>query len=398
MDLRGLGYYLQTANQRQAEQRQAQGEMQAFIQKAMIEAHIKQQTQQAQPIDPSQILSQLELRNIVSQLQGQPGGLGQPQMPPQAPAGQLGALGGQMPAGMPTGQLPMQQPITGAAAAPALGGAGIPATQPMAQPQIGQQPLQRQYESVHKGTGKYGQPEYETKETLASELTGKRAHEQIKLSGKQAEQAQKYKSNFYQTVGLFKRTVAQIKGKGEEQGGLGLIPGIKGVVAAKVKIPGYGRTAGMFGQRLETALRMNNMLTGQNRAIKSLINMIYESMPGDFDPPDQIAAKISQSLKNAYVLSKFFAKSGLSPSALNKMSPKDLDMIDVKALVASYNLTPEEKREIEMIINDVLATPMAPARTLLKSAQPLAQPKQGIAPRIGGMFQGERIINVEVIQ
>jgi len=186
-----------------------------------------------------------------------------------------------------------------------------------------------------------------------------------KISGKRAEEASKANVNFEKTANLFSGIVAQQKGKEEEQGGLGLLPGLKGAFNVALKNPEFSRTASAFGQRAETAFALNSVLTGQNRVIRGVINMILGSLPGDFDPDTVVAAKTAQSLRNAYMITRTFKQAGLTSDILFKMTQQQRDNIDVEGLVGSIQLPDDEEAFLEARIDAVLSTPPAKKRTLL---------------------------------
>jgi hypothetical protein len=243
------------------------------------------------------------------------------------------------------------------------------AVSPQAQPQqFGQQTIQTPYGQYRpKPTG------YERVVPAAE----KEKEAELKVKGETIKEMQKKKAQFGQAISMFKGMVSQVKGAEEEQAGLGIIPGVKGLVGEKLKQPGYGRVASAYGQRVETAARMNSILTGQNRVIKSVIGMIMKSLPDRYDTAEMAASKVAQSVTNAYRVTKAFEKAGLTPNELNKMSKTAVENIDANDLINKYALTPEENSELETIINDVLSAPVAKKRTLIgprgkgiKSAEP----------------------------
>ena len=116
-------------------------------------------------------------------------------------------------------------------------------------------------------------------------------------------------------------------------------------------------------------------------------------VPTGIDPEDQVAAKLAQSIKNSYMLVRAYEKAGYTPEKLanlpsSKMQLPDgqsIDAVDVP-LDITYQLTPAEEKEVEKIINDVLATPAAQTRKLLSPKQagfqgniPTAPPGYSIA-------------------
>ena len=199
---------------------------------------------------------------------------------------------------------------------------------------------------------------------------------QIKARGEILKLSEKARVNFGRSVSMFKNVVAQVKGAaieqrratkrlGVETTGMGLLPGIVGQFGAFTKRPGFGRVAAAYGQTTETALALNSILTGQNRVIRSVVSMIFATLPGPRDPEDQVAAKLTQSIINSYKLVKSFEKGGLTPEALKKLTDEQLEDIDAKSLVAIYTLTPTEEKELKSIIDDVLSTPAREEAKLL---------------------------------
>jgi hypothetical protein len=197
---------------------------------------------------------------------------------------------------------------------------------------------------------------------------------EIGAKGEVLKLGEKARANFGRAIGMFSTIVAQAKGMGEEQKealgkfgvettGLGLLPGAAGGVAVATRRSGFGRTAAFRGQQKETAISLNSILTGQNRVIRSVVQMIQETLPTTNDPEDIMATKLAQSITNAYRLVKAFQKAGLTPQKLEQMNETQLDEIDARGLVALYTLTPEEEAELQKVIDDVLKTPAMPART-----------------------------------
>ena len=167
----------------------------------------------------------------------------------------------------------------------------------------------------------------------------------------------------WQAKGMQKEQKTALGKMGVETTGLGLLPGIVGGFGVKTRRPWAASTAAFRGQMRETAIGLNSILTGQNRVIRSVVQMIQETLPDPLDPEPLIATKLAQSIMNAYKLVKAFEKAGLEPTKLQQMSVGALNNINAKSLVTLYTLSAEEKAEIDKIIEDVLTTPAMPART-----------------------------------
>ena len=107
---------------------------------------------------------------------------------------------------------------------------------------------------------------------------------------------------------------------------------------------------------------MNRIVTGQNRVIKGVVAILKETLPDEKDPEEFIGAKVEQSLRNSYGIIKAFEKAGLTSDVLNGMSQQALDGLNVRGMVDNMRLTPEEEKEIEAIVQDVLAVPATKPR------------------------------------
>jgi len=126
---------------------------------------------------------------------------------------------------------------------------------------------------------KFGMPTTKTVTNPEYELWETKQKEKIKAKTEVLKLSEKARANFGRSTSMFKNIVAQVKGAKEEQGGLGLLPGAYGQMMAGIRRPGFGRVASAYGQRVETALSLNSILTGQNRVIRSVVNMVMGTLP-----------------------------------------------------------------------------------------------------------------------
>ena len=220
--------------------------------------------------------------------------------------------------------------------------------------------------------GQEKQLQQDIKKAKTIEVTKRK--EKLTFERKQA--GAKIDQNFNTLVGQFKGLVGQAKGAGEEQGGLGLLPGFLGKLNVAFKNPNFSRTAALPGQIAETSLVFNSILTGQNRVIKGVVEMIQSTLLTSMDPGTTIADKTAQSLTNAFRIKTAFHKVGLTPDVLDRMTQIQLDNLDVKGLISSVSFTKEETAQLEGIIQDVLATPAVQQRQLPGFEQKGKGPKQ----------------------
>lgn len=226
---------------------------------------------------------------------------------------------------------------------------------------------------VGEGTGISREGFYET-DPLTGELTPQAEARRIEIREKigaetkaltkqQVDLSEK-ETNFARVFNSFERAMAQLKGGIEEDAAGSLMKGIWGDLRILAKRPGVSRAASYDAQMKETALSLNNVLTGQNRVIKGVVQMILQTFPTRKAPPDMIAQLFTQSMENAYGIMKAFEKAGLTPERLQQMSDKELNSLNIQGLLASTELTPEEISEREQFVQRLLDTPAAPTRTI----------------------------------
>lgn len=225
--------------------------------------------------------------------------------------------------------------------------------------------------------------------------------ESVKQSFKLTGEFVKANRNFLRTTALFSGIVAQLQGKKAEQGGLGLVQGSFGKLGTTLKVPGFGRTASFTGQLDETAIGLNSVLTGQNRVIKSVVEMIRGTLPSEFDTDDFAAAKIAQSITNSFKLNKSFELGLLSPQSIEDLSAGDENFDLESRLNQIIELSPEEKSNLEKMISGILETPATKSRKLGK--QPKDVKSQKDQPlTIGGQFSSKQqpfeIFSVEKVK
>lgn len=189
--------------------------------------------------------------------------------------------------------------------------------------------------------------------------------EKLKTAGKQAENILKNDVNFSKVVNLMSNMVSQKKAQLDETGGAGIVKGAIGNVAAKVKTPGYSQTGAFGGQVTETTLALNSILTGQNRVIKGVVDMIRPTLPTEFDTEQFTADKIAQSLKNSFRLSKSMKDAKIRPEFFENMSEEDATSFSLPLA----KLSKEESEGIDQLIKQVLNTPRAKKYSLTNNEQ-----------------------------
>lgn len=195
-------------------------------------------------------------------------------------------------------------------------------------------------------------------------------------SGKRQVEA---KERFGRTSGILKQFTAQLRGLHEDQGGGGLVKGMKGqLLAAKGKImdtPDGARVEAFKGQRIETALSLVGIVTGQNRMIEGVLNKLLETLPTGYESEAQAEQKLRQSIQNAYRLTKAYEKFGIDLSSrksskIDNVDGKDVEFVSLtdaeqKMINSQLNnpMTEQEKADMESVVNEIISTPATPKAT-----------------------------------
>jgi len=196
-----------------------------------------------------------------------------------------------------------------------------------------------------------------------------------------AKRRRETQEGFRRSIGLFTQMTAQFKAKIDAQGAGGIIPGLAGRASAGLKLKGSGPIGAFPGQRIETALGLNNIITGQNRVIRGVIDMLLKTLPDDFETLETAAPKIAQSLSNAFrlvvgvnrgILTEDLISGWDSNQPTRKKGQGTQEFIDsinfdgsytsgeeIQRFLSGISLTEIEEEELQKLIDDVLATPAA---------------------------------------
>ena len=156
--------------------------------------------------------------------------------------------------------------------------------------------------------------------------------------------------------------------------GAGLLVGGAKVALGKAKLPGGEATAKYEGQRTETAMALNSILTGQNRLIEGIFHRIAATLPDELDPKGYAIPKIEQSLRNSFGLIKAMKMNGLLDEEFLQQHEVELpggeigvsDAYEARvARLAPAPLEESEEQEIRKIVNYVLGadSPYATGKT-----------------------------------
>jgi len=207
-----------------------------------------------------------------------------------------------------------------------------------------------------------------------------------------AKRRRETQEGFQRTVGLFTNFVRQFKAKlAAQPGGKGgLVQGAVSVVGAALKMEQFQAQSALPGQRRETALALNNVLTGQNRVIRGVIEMILSTLPDDFDPEGFAAQKMAQSLRNSFMLFKAQNIGVLTEDVLNGFNQSPTTSQQVKDgkmsassgdgerlqrfLLRNASLTEEEQAAVDALVKQVLSAEAAELETLFAEEAGAGQP------------------------
>jgi len=210
-----------------------------------------------------------------------------------------------------------------------------------------------------------------------------------KASAKQTEEFITSTKNLNRVINLFSTLTSQLKGKAEEQGGLGILPSIRGQFGAfrtsltgkKPGEPGFGRTKAFEGQLEEVAIGMSPILTGQNRIIKGIVAMIKNTLPTGNEEESIAAQKIAQSLTNAFKLTIAFKRNLLSPDEVQALNTKEDNVVQeqIQGLANGIALNSQEQAVLQQIIQDVLSAEPSKPLSLFKSGNAKQQPSRKIS-------------------
>jgi len=171
-------------------------------------------------------------------------------------------------------------------------------------------------------------------------------------------------TSFGKIANLMGRTVSQYMGKLSEQGGGGILKGAKGVAMSAIKRPGYEITGAYSGQKFETALALNSLLTGQNRVIEGVLQKIMTTLPDDFETESYMVQKVAQSLYNSYALWKAMQRAKLTKEYFDQWTDEELEDLDSEPnqRISNLNVVPltqEEIKAFEPFVQKVIDSPQA---------------------------------------
>lgn len=386
-----IDYLSAIANQLNQRRMQQQGQGDA-LQQMLMKAKIESQTQQ---LDPGNILSQLELMNIVKQLGG--GG----QLPQQGgqPIGQMPRLGVPQGQAQPQGQgiqlgqppqiqAPQTPPVQ--RTQPNIGGLGQPQPQSL---QLGQPPLQvSPFTKVSdQSTGKYGQPEVSTRTVANPEYAPIKAQ---KIA--EGEAVSKSKGAERMTLINLGKLGGQVNELSEiyagaiKEGGFGNILkkkisevrlGVGGKQADKFK-----QTAAYSGVLTEVIAAIMPTLTQQGdekgsvRLVESVFRKIRESFPEGHQYAGTAQNMIRTSLRNAYRKAKIINEMALSNEYIDNLPNKDLETLADKINKMADNIQIKKGSQEDKAVNNFINQSTQPLLRILKEDASMEGQQQRFKP------------------
>lgn len=112
-------------------------------------------------------------------------------------------------------------------------------------------------------------------------------------------------SETYNTmIPIFQQLVSTWKAASQEKEEKNIPKGLMSKVASGTadlaELQGFPMSKAYLGQRIETALVLNKLLTGQNRVIRDVIKQILVTLPTDTGIEEDMKTKIAQSIRNSF--------------------------------------------------------------------------------------------------
>ncbi len=347
-----------SANQRIDQQRQ----LQQAIQLEQMKQKIKSQNQQ---INPSQILSQLELRNIVQQMGGG-GQLGQGQQPQQFQ--RPGIAPTALPQGQPfaqrqpvQGQVPQRQPIQGQP----VQGQPTPQRQPIGAPQI--QPPQ--YREVPTSRGRFGQIQTKFIEDPAAVQQRKLAEQKGKADIKRQEEiksGQRMAAGSFNLIGGAINEFSQTFADAVREQGVGsklaqVYSGASLFLGGK-QAEKFPNTAALPGQTTEVIARMMPILTQQGdkpgsvRLVSTVFDKLELTLPQGNTPPKNARKMMEKSLLNMYRFTRAARVLGISNETVENLPDEQVEALSnqIANLARKIPIQGNERKELDNFINNAL--------------------------------------------
>lgn len=383
-----------------AERQKQKQEMQQALQMYLLKAQIDAQTK---PLDPNNILSQLELANVVKQLQGN------------------GMLNMGQPITQPTpgmGQPMMQQSMTPRQYPTALQASPfVPenlrakfAQTPISPPSLinrfrqPQQATPQPFIQIQKGIDKYGLPTYETVKNPEYEMLEKTKEADIKQNITQRGAERMTQQSVMLVAGAARRLAETYRDAYKEKGigsrGRQITSGTAlwfgGERAQK-----YPATAAFTGQKTEMLTKMMPLLTQQGdkpgsvRLVSTIFDKLEKTLPDYNTPPIPARRMIVETIRNMFGFSLAIKRMGITNEMVEGLNPQQLQQVgnQIANFSKSIQLSPDEKRQLD----DLLNTVVAPIDELSRPQENQQTNIQGI-PRIGQIFQGQKVIGIRRIR
>lgn len=219
---------------------------------------------------------------------------------------------------------------------------------------------QKQFESTEALKRELGttQPISPTGEKIGAPILGRTTTLPVISSKGKETPVQKIEVQFEKVKNLMRSLFERKTESLAETKGAGIIKGTLGQIAGAAKIKGFESTAAYEGQRTETALALNSILTGQNRVIKSIVDKILNTLPDVRDPDSYTKAKIKQSLINSYGIVRAVQQAGIDFNQYTDEALADPNSNVNRQIIAlsPKPLSIQEKKDIDKLVNSIFGT------------------------------------------
>jgi hypothetical protein len=210
----------------------------------------------------------------------------------------------------------------------------------------------------------------------------------------QLEEAGKSVMNFNRTKAGIAGLVGAVKRTYQEQGGLGWFQQKKADIGRFLVKTGaikqkpehtYSGQAEWEGQAREVALGLSPVLTGQNRILDSVLQMIQKSLPMAGEPTTgtEVTAKLKQTAKNAFRLSYALSTGVIREEEINAMNNwrNKEDIINkLESALNRVSWTEEDEAFFEKQWEEIKNTPPTRAEDIFTKYNQQSAPLQILSP------------------
>lgn len=162
----------------------------------------------------------------------------------------------------------------------------------------------------------------------------------------------------------------------------------------------FPATSAFPGQKTEVIARMMPILTQQGdkpgsvRLVQTVFDKLEKTLPDETTPPKNARRMMEQTIRNMFRFARasqiMSSEMGVTDDNFNQLAPQQQKALSgqLEQVAARVNLSPAEEQTINGIVNEALK----PLDSLT------GQQTGNQIPEVGGMFNGEKVLNVKRIR